>query len=129
MEDPSSSAIKQDENSTSLGRAVLVFIGIALILLTLWLLGVFQDDQYLKETLSLQGSSEQGERLFRVNCVGCHGISAKGLLGPELHEVSANLSQKKIINQVMQGRTPPMPSFQMEPEKMADLLAYLNSLN
>jgi len=37
--------------------------------------------------------------------------------------------QKKIINQVMQGRTPPMPSFQMEPEKMADLLAYLDSLN
>jgi len=71
---------------------------------------------------------EKGERLFRVNCVGCHGISAQGLLGPDLHEVSFHLSEKEIINQIMQGRTPPMPSFQMEPQKMADLLAYLNSL-
>lgn len=128
MEDPSSSPVNQQENSTNLGRAVLVFFSIAFIGLLFWLLGISQDDPYIKQTLSLEGSSEQGERLFRVNCVGCHGISAKGLLGPDLHEVSENLSQKKIINQIMQGRTPPMPSFQMEPQQMADLLSYLNSL-
>ena len=128
MEDPSTTALNK-ENSTSFARAALVFIGIALIILLLWLLGGFHNDPYIEETLSLQGSSAKGERLFRVNCVGCHGISAQGLLGPDLHQVSENLSQKKIINQVMQGRTPPMPSFQMEPQKMADLLAYLDSLN
>ncbi len=129
MEDPSSSAVNQEENSISLVPTALVVIGIALIAFVLWTLGIFQEDPYIKETLGLQGSPEKGERLFRVNCVGCHGISAKGLLGPDLQEVSKSLSQKKIINQVMQGRTPPMPSFQMEPEKMADLLAYLDSLN
>ena len=129
MEDPSSSAVNQEENSISLVPTALVVIGIALIAFVLWSLGIFQEDPYIKETLGLQGSPEKGERLFRVICVGCHGISAKGLLGPDLQEVSKSLSQKKIINQVMQGRTPPMPSFQMEPEKMADLLAYLDSLN
>ena len=129
MEDPSSSAVSQEENSTTLGQAVLLFFAIASIALLFWILGIFQNDPYIKETLNLQGSSEKGERLFRVNCVGCHGITAKGLLGPDLHGVSETLSQKKIINQVMQGRTPPMPSFQMEPQQMADLLSYLNTLN
>ena len=129
MEDPSSSSVNQQENSTGFAQGGLILVAIALIILFLWLLGVFQNDPYIKETLSLEGSSAKGERLFRVNCVGCHGISAKGLLGPDLHEVSENLSQKQIINQVIQGRTPPMPSFQMDPQKMADLLAYLDSLN
>ena len=129
MEDPSSSSVNQQENSTGFAQGGLILVAIALIILFLWLLGVFQNDPYIKEALSLEGSSAKGERLFRVNCVGCHGISAKGLLGPDLHEVSENLSQKQIINQVMQGRTPPMPSFQMDPQKMADLLAYLDSLN
>ena len=129
MQDPSSSAVDQKENSTRLAKTILFFIGIACIVLISWVFGFFQSDPYIKETLSLQGSIDNGEKLFRVNCVGCHGISAKGLLGPDLHEVSYHLSEKKIINQVMQGRTPPMPSFQMEPQKMADLLEYLKSLN
>ncbi len=128
MEDQSSSAVSQKENSTKLGRSILIFMGIASIVVMLWLFVSFKNDPYINATLNLQGSSKEGERLFRVNCVGCHGISAKGLLGPDLHEVSYRLSEKKIINQIMQGRTPPMPSFQMEPKKMADLLAYLKSL-
>jgi len=129
VQDPSSSAVDQKENSTRLAKTILFFVGIASIVLIFWVFGFFQNDPYIKETLNLQGSIDNGEKLFRVNCVGCHGISAKGLLGPDLHEVSYHLSEKKIINQVMQGRTPPMPSFQMEPQKMADLLAYLKSLN
>ena len=129
VEDPSSNAVSQKENSTTIAKTLLVFICIASVVLLLWVFGAFQEDPYVTTTLSLKGSTDQGERLFRVNCVGCHGISAKGLLGPDLHQVSYHLSQKKIINQVIQGRTPPMPSFQMEPQKMADLLAYLKSLN
>lgn len=127
--DPSSSAVTQKENSIRLTRAIWAFVGIVSIMVILLLFGVFQDDPFVKATLTLEGSKEAGERLFRVNCVGCHGISAQGLLGPDLHEVSYHLSQKEIINQVRQGRTPPMPSFQIEPQKMADLLTYLNSLN
>ena len=126
---PSSSSDSQNKNSIRLASAISIFLGIASLVLVLLLIGGFQADPYVKATLDLQGSMEKGEKLFRVNCVGCHGISAKGLLGPDLHEVSENLSQKQIINQVIQGRTPPMPSFQMDPQKMADLLAYLDSLN
>ncbi len=126
---PSSSSIKNDENRIKLPQALAVVFALVLLLLGLWNFGIFLSDPYIKATLSLEGSLEKGERLFRVNCVGCHGISAQGLLGPDLHAVSNHLSEKQIINQVKQGRTPPMPSFQMEPQQMADLLVYLKSLN
>ena len=130
--DPSSNPPSQKENSLGFTRAISILLGIASLLLGLWLwlwlFGIFQADPYVKATIDLHGSMERGEKLFKVNCVGCHGISAQGLLGPDLHEVSYHLSEKEIINQVMQGRTPPMPSFQMEPQQMADLLAYLSSL-
>ena len=126
---PSSSSDSQNKNSIRLASAISIFLGIASLALVLWLFGVFKADPYVEATLLLQGSMEKGEKLFRVNCVGCHGISAQGLLGPDLHEVSYHLNEKEIINQVVQGRTPPMPSFQMEPKQMADLLAYLKSLN
>ena len=35
---------------------------------------------------------------------------------------------RQLIQQVVSGKTPPMPRFQPEPQAMADLLAYLNSL-
>jgi len=34
-----------------------------------------------------------------------------------------------LIHQIVSGETPPMPSFQMEPEAMADLLSHLHQLN
>lgn len=64
-----------------------------------------------------------------MNCVGCHGISAQGLVGPDLNNVTNQLSDERIINQVIKGLTPPMPSFEMDPQSMADLLSYLHSLN
>ena len=88
-----------------------------------------EEDPYINKSLSLNGSIENGSRLFRMNCVGCHGISAQGLVGPELNTVTEELSDKKIINQVVKGLTPPMPSFEMDEQSMADLLIYLHSLN
>ena len=129
VEDPSTSAVNQEENSIGLAKGTLILFAVAAMATLLWLFGAFQNDTYIKTTLNLQGSTDKGERLFRVNCVGCHGLSAQGLLGPDLHEVSHHLSERKIINQVIQGRTPPMPSFEMEPQQMADLMAYLKSLN
>ena len=43
--------------------------------------------------------------------------------------INKNRNDKKIINQVVKGLTPPMPSFEMDEQSMADLLAYLHSLN
>jgi len=88
-----------------------------------------EEDPYINKSLNLHGSIDNGSHLFRMNCVGCHGISAQGLVGPELNNVTEELNDKKIINQVVKGLTPPMPSFEMDEQSMADLLAYLHSLN
>ena len=64
-----------------------------------------------------------------MNCVGCHGITAQGLVGPDLNEATSRLSDGKIINQVVKGLTPPMPSFEIDTQSMADLLSYMHSLN
>ncbi len=86
------------------------------------------EDPYIEKALSLTGSINKGNNLFRMNCVGCHGISAQGLVGPDLHNVTKELNDKKIIIQVIKGLTPPMPSFEMDPQSMSDLLTYLHSL-
>ena len=87
-----------------------------------------RSDPYTRQTLALKGSAENGGQLFLLNCSGCHGIAAQGLVGPDLHGVRGRRSQRQLIQQVVSGRTPPMPRFQPDPEAMADLLAYLNSL-
>ena len=85
-------------------------------------------DPYTRQTLDLQGSAENGGKLFLINCAGCHGIAGQGLVGPNLHGVANRKNQRQLIQQVVSGKTPPMPRFQPEPQAMADLLAYLNSL-
>jgi len=87
-----------------------------------------RSDPYTRSTLQLSGSVEQGEQLFLINCAGCHGIAAQGLVGPNLHRVDSRKSERQLIQQVVSGRTPPMPRFQPEPQAMADLLAYLHTL-
>ena len=76
----------------------------------------------------LNGSAEEGDALFKINCVGCHGITARGLVGPDLHSITQRLNDKEIIKQVTGGLTPPMPSFEIEPVNMSNLLNYLHSL-
>ena len=127
--DPSSSGLTQKENSIRITKAIGIFVAIALGSLILLLSGAFRTDPYIKATIDLEGSTEQGEKIFRINCVGCHGITAQGLLGPDLHEVTHRATKKEIINQIRQGKTPPMPSFQIEPQQTADILAYLESLD
>ncbi len=100
----------------------------ACIVAALLVLPAARTDPYTRQTLQLPGSTENGARLFMINCAGCHGIAAQGLVGPDLHGVSNRKNQRQLIQQVVSGRTPPMPRFQPEPQAMADLLAYLNSL-
>ncbi|NJR66357.1 MAG: cytochrome c [Leptolyngbyaceae cyanobacterium CRU_2_3] len=85
-------------------------------------------DPYVQDVLSLTGDSVQGQIIFQLNCAGCHGVSADGLVGPNLHHVSSRKSPTRIIRQVISGDTPPMPQFQPSSQAMADLLEYLNRL-
>ena len=129
MNIPSSKAlIKENQKISSL--RIFLLTSVTLILLILfWRMGDFKQDPFITETLSIQGESLSGSKLFKINCVGCHGISAQGFVGPDLHEATQEMSDKKIINQVIRGLTPPMPSFEIEPQSMADLLEYMHSLN
>ena len=86
------------------------------------------NNKYVVETLELNGSAEKGDALFKINCVGCHGITARGLVGPDLHSITQRLNDKEIITQVTGGLTPPMPSFEIDPVNMSNLLKYLHSL-
>ena len=85
-------------------------------------------NQYILKTRDLNGSVKAGNALFKKNCVGCHGVKARGLVGPDLHSVTQRLNDREIIKQVTGGLTPPMPSFEIEPQNMSNLLEYLHSL-
>ena len=129
MNTPSSKALINQNQKISSWRIFFLSIAIVALLLFLWTIGNYKQDPFITKTLSIQGESLSGSKLFKINCVGCHGISAQGFVGPDLHETTKELSDKKIINQVIRGLTPPMPSFEIEPQSMADLLAYMHSLD
>ena len=129
MNTPSSKALINKDQKISSWRIFLLSTATVAFIILLWTIGSFKQDPFITETLSIQGEALSGSKLFKINCVGCHGISAQGLVGPDLHEATQEMSDKKIINQVIRGLTPPMPSFEIEPQSMADLLAYMHSLN
>ena len=129
MNTPSSKALINKDQKISSLRIFLLSTAIVACIILLWTIGSFKQDPFITETLSIQGEALSGSKLFKINCVGCHGISAQGFVGPDLHEATQQMSDKKIINQVIRGLTPPMPSFEIEPQSMADLLAYMHSLN
>ena len=127
MNTSSSKSLIKMEQKISLWR---IFLSLAFLAsLIFWRPGNFNHDPFIDKTLSIEGKAISGSKLFKINCVGCHGISAQGFVGPDLHDATQAMSDKKIINQVIRGLTPPMPSFEIEPQSMADLLAYMHSLN
>ncbi len=85
-------------------------------------------DPYINQVLTKAGDATQGQEIFNLNCAACHGMGGVGLVGPSLEKVSHRKSRLGLINQVISGKTPPMPKFQPSPEIMADLLAYLEDL-
>ena len=95
---------------------------------TLIYLNKDENNKYILKTLELSGSIKEGDTIFKMNCVGCHGITARGLVGPDLHSITHRLNDSAIIKQVIEGRTPPMPSFEIDPQRMSNLLTYLHSL-
>ena len=129
MTEPSSNAAVHSFLSGRMIRFLLPILIAICISILIWALIPLETDPYIKTTLETKGSIETGNRIFKVNCVGCHGISAQGLVGPDLQDATSQLSDSKIINQVKKGKTPPMPSFEIDSQSMADLLAYMHSLN
>ena len=125
-------SIPERDNGTATSRGLipaLVLLAAACVaVLAIVVLPAARSDPYTRSTLQLTGSAERGEQLFLINCAGCHGIAAQGLVGPNLHGVDSRKNNRQLIQQVVSGRTPPMPRFQPEPQAMADLLTYLHTL-
>tara|TARA_B100000073_G_scaffold330568_1_gene319155 strand:+ start:1064 stop:1450 length:387 start_codon:yes stop_codon:yes gene_type:complete len=125
----SSSSAAEKNSKKNLLILISSLILIIILSITAYLFYLKDHSEYTKTTLQLDGSLNKGDNLFKMNCVGCHGLKARGLVGPDLHFVTERLSDSQIITQVTKGLTPPMPSFDIEPQNMADLLVYLHSLN
>ena len=127
MSTSSSSAAERNFKREFLKILLIVFV-VFLICFSIFFLSNHENNEYIVQTLELNGSAEKGDALFKMNCVGCHGITARGLVGPDLHSITLRLSDKEIIKQVTGGLTPPMPSFEIDPANMSNLLKYLHSL-
>ncbi len=111
-------------------RRILIFLGmifLTIVVIVGWYLHEMSDP-YVNEVLSLQGEVSRGEAIFEINCAGCHGLDADGIVGPSLRHVQKHKSKISLIQQVVSGKTPPMPKFKPSPQEMADLLSYLEAL-
>jgi mono/diheme cytochrome c family protein len=118
---------QEESQIRQIGIKILVVIALMFFGLTSWSFWT-PSNPYIKNVLSLQGDRVLGHAIFQMNCSGCHGLEAEGRVGPNLHEVSRRKSPRSLIEQVISGKTPPMPQFQPSPQEMADLLSYLESL-
>ena len=127
MSTSSSSAVEREQKKEFF-KKLFVFFVVSLISFMMFFINHHEDNQYIIETLEINGSAKDGDSLFKMNCVGCHGITARGLVGPDLHSITQRLNDKEIIKQVTGGLTPPMPSFEIDPANMSNLLKYLHSL-
>ena len=124
----SSSSAAEKEFKRELLKKIFIFFVVILACFSIFLVNHRENNEYITKTLELKGSAEEGDALFKMNCVGCHGITARGLVGPDLHSITQRLNDKEIIKQVTGGLTPPMPSFEIDPVNMSNLLKYLHSL-
>ena len=124
----SSSAAERDFKREFLKKFFIFFVFLLVCFSIFFFNHHDENSKYIIKTLELNGSAEEGDALFKINCVGCHGVSARGLVGPDLHTITKRLNDKEIIKQVTGGLTPPMPSFEIDPVNMSNLLKYLHSL-
>ena len=125
----SSSSAAEKKIKLEIWKKVFIVLLVAFIIFVLIYLKNHESNQYILKTLALEGSAKDGNALFKTNCVGCHGITARGLVGPDLHSITQRFNDMEIIKQVTGGLTPPMPSFEIDPQNMANLLKYLHSLD
>jgi cytochrome c551/c552 len=124
----SSSSAAEKTLKMKIWKRFFIFFVMFLISCFLFYFNYEENNTYILKTLELKGSVKEGDTLFKMNCVGCHGITARGLVGPDLHSITMRLNDAEIIKQVIEGVTPPMPSFEIDPQNMSNLLTYLHSL-
>jgi cytochrome c551 len=68
------------------------------------------------------GDATRGRQVFVVNCSGCHGMDARGGIGPALVESGLSASE---VEAVVAGGRGVMPSGLVEGQDAADVAAYV----
>ena len=76
----SSSTAAEREFKREFLKIFFVLFGVLLICLAIFFVNHHENNKYIIETLELNGSAEEGDALFKINCVGCNGITARGLV-------------------------------------------------
>jgi mono/diheme cytochrome c family protein len=117
----------RDTSPQQLLAIVMACLSICLCAIVGWH-SIRESNPYTTSVLARTGDPTLGHAIFQINCSGCHGLDASGRVGPSLHEISKRKSPHSLIEQVTSGNTPPMPQFQPNPQEMADLLSYLETL-
>ena len=79
----SSSSAVEKKPKVAIWKRFIIFFVIVLIFFILYYLNHQNNSEYVLKTLELNGSVKDGYVLFKTNCVGCHGITARGLVGPD----------------------------------------------
>ena len=75
MSTSSSSAAERDFKRPFF-KIFFILFGVLLLCLSIFFVNNHENNKYVIETLELNGSAEEGDALFKINCVGCHGITA-----------------------------------------------------
>jgi mono/diheme cytochrome c family protein len=109
------------------GTWFMTMLTVLIVMMVVWFSSRYFDP-YVSEVLSLEGNANRGQAIFQANCAVCHGLEGTGNIGPSLLGVHQRKSEVHLIEQVISGKTPPMPQFQPNPQEMADLLNYLKTL-
>ena len=55
-----------------------------------------KNNKFIHNTFELRGYVNEGATLFKMNCVGCYGISARGLVGLDLHSITLLSNDREI---------------------------------
>jgi len=121
------------EHGLKISRPVLLATTVALliggaVMVIAMTTGITQQDPYVRSVLTLTENSARGQIIFENNCSACHGLLGKGKVGPNLEGVARRRTDEQIIHQVVSGKTPPMPRFELSSQQMADLLGHLKKL-
>ena len=64
-----------------------------------------KNNTYIPKSLDLNSSVKEGDTLFKMDFVGCNGMTARGLVGPDLHSINRHLNDTDIIKQIIEGVT------------------------
>ncbi|MEM6449086.1 MAG: cytochrome c [Cyanobacteria bacterium P01_D01_bin.105] len=125
-----SDAAEETVQTSLVQRVVLGIVSFVMaIALVFWGVHAFgRQDPYVGSVLQLTGDVSRGKEIFVMNCATCHGLKADGEVGPDLRNVAERKSRAALIEQVISGKTPPMPQFQPNERDMADLLSFLETL-